>query len=71
MKVRVGSRYVFDPCFLDHVDSRTKAKKGDIVRVVNMPGCPKANTFGHCYIETLDGEFLGMVSTNSLRKVTK
>ena len=39
---------------------------GDTVRVVNMPGCPKCNTMEHAHIETLDGDFAGLVNTHSL-----
>jgi hypothetical protein len=31
-------------------------------------GCPKPNTMGHCFVETLDGKFIGLVSTASLTK---
>lgn len=71
MKVRVGSKYVFNPVPLDRFDSRSKATLGEVVRVVNVPGAPKANVMGHCHIESLDGTFLGMVLTNSLVPVPK
>jgi hypothetical protein len=67
MKVRVNQKLVYVPNGLDTIDARTNLKKGDLVKVINMPGCPKANTMGHCYVghpET--GEFIGLVSTNSL-----
>ena len=67
-RVRVNSLYVFRPVPLDQFDSRTDAKPGDRVRVVNLRGAPKANTMGHCHIESLDGTFLGMVHVNSLKK---
>lgn len=67
MKVRANATYRYSPCILDsHLDPKSDAKSGDIVRVVNLPMAPKANTMGQCHIETLDGKFLGMVSTNSL-----
>jgi hypothetical protein len=43
-------------------------KKGDTVTVVNLPGCPRANTMGMCHVAR-DGKFAGMVMTNSLVKV--
>jgi hypothetical protein len=53
---------------IDRFDGRVDAKDGDQVRVINLPGAPKANTMGHCYIETIEGRFLGLVCTNSLHK---
>jgi hypothetical protein len=65
MKVRVGSFYYYSPNLLDRCDGRTDLVEGDFVKVVNLPGCPKANTMGHCYVEK-QGRFAGMVHTNSL-----
>jgi hypothetical protein len=67
MKVRVNQKLVFVPNMLDQIDGRTNLKKGDLVKVINLPGCPKANTMGHCYVgHPITGEFIGMVSCNSL-----
>lgn len=66
-KVRAGSEYYFDPVGIDRFDAKTTLKKGDKVKVVNLPGCPKANTMGHCHV-TKDGEFAGLVHVNSLTK---
>ena len=67
MKVRVGQVLVYHPNMLDAIDGRTNLKSGDVVKVINLPGCPKANTMGHCYVgDRKTGEFIGMVSTNSL-----
>jgi hypothetical protein len=66
MKVRAGSEYFYHPNILDLIDGRTCLKSGDVVRVVNLPGCPKANTMGHAHIESITGEFVGLVHTNSL-----
>lgn len=72
-KVVVGRRYRYVPVMLDKMD--WDIPEGTIVRVVNQHGCPPANTMGHCYIETLEGKFIGLVCTNSLvpieRKVLK
>jgi hypothetical protein len=65
MKVRANSEYIFYPNMLDRYDGRTSLVPGDLVRVVNLPGCPKANTMGHAHVN-LDGKFAGLVSTNSL-----
>lgn len=67
-RVRVNSIYTFEPVGIDTWDPKSAAQHGDRVRVVNKYGCPPANTMGHCYIETLDGKFLGLVLTNSLVK---
>ena len=66
MKVRAGQVLIYHPNLLDIVDGRTSLKSGDRVRVVNLPGCPRANTMNHCHVETLDGKFAGLVHTNSL-----
>ena len=71
-KVRVGSMYSYDPVLMDMLHPPFgNPDKGDIVRVVNKHGCPKANTMGMCYIEDGHGKFLGMVCTNSLVHATK
>ena len=70
MRVRVKSKYVFHPVSFDVLFSAAPtAVAGQIVRVINLHGAPKANTMNHCYIESLDGKFLGLVHTNSLEAV--
>ena len=67
MKVRAGSVYIYHPNMLDSSDARTTLRSGDAVRVVNLHGCPKANTMGHCHVEDVNtGEFIGLVHCNSL-----
>ena len=67
MKVRAGTVYVYHANLLDTIDARTGLKSGDVVRVVNLPGCPKANTMGHCHVVDPDtGAFIGLVHCNSL-----
>jgi hypothetical protein len=44
-----------------------KVRKGDVVRVVNLYGCPKANTMGHAHVEHLDGTFGGLVCSKSIK----
>src|SRR5437660_1442061 len=68
-RVRVGNLYRFEPVFLDQIDARTNLKPGAIVRVVNLPSAPPANTMRHCHVATPDGEFIGLVHTNSLQPV--
>lgn len=65
MKVRVNKFYYYVPVLLDICDGRTNLKKGDRVQVVNLPGCPKANTMNHCHVNK-DGVFAGLVCCNSL-----
>ena len=64
MKVHVNSLYRFDPVPMD-MHTRN-VEENDIVRVINLYGCPKANTMGQCYIQHLGGEFIQMVCVNSL-----
>lgn len=68
MRVRVGSLYVYQPNGFDVVLPKTDLKAGTKVRVIQLPNAPKANTMGHCYVETIAGEFKGLVSTSSLEK---
>jgi hypothetical protein len=68
-RVRVGSEYTYQPAgLLDRCSPASTAQAGQRVRVVNLRGCPPANTMGHCHIEDLDGNLLGLVSTHSLQK---
>jgi len=69
MKVRAGSEYIYYPNLLDKIDGRTGLVPGDIVTVVNLPGCPRANTMGHAHVNH-SGKFAGLVSTNSLHKLS-
>lgn len=69
MKVRAGITYIYYPNLMDRCDARTKLIPGDMVKVVNLHGCPPANTMGQAYVN-LDGKFAGMVSTNSLYPLT-
>lgn len=65
--VRVGAKYRFEPVMLDILHPPYNVCRGDIVRVLNLPECPRANTMGHCHMEHLDGAFGGLVCTNSLQ----
>lgn len=69
-KVRAGSIYTFHPVMMDVVWSQHhQASDGQLVRVINLPGAPKAKTMGQCHIEDASTrDFLGMVSIHSLRK---
>ena len=78
-RVRVNACYYFDPCLFDKLngDSTKLFKRGDKVRVINLHGCPPANTMGMCYIVPADatkddrGRWsadFAMVMTSSLEK---
>ena len=67
MKVRVGQILYYVPTLLDRYDGRTGLKEGALVKVINVHGCPPANTMGHCYVGEPDtGKFIGLVCCNSL-----
>lgn len=65
MRVQAGRSYIFYPNLLDRIDGRTGLVPGSIVKVVNLPGCPPANTMQHAHVE-YNGQFVGLVHTNSL-----
>jgi hypothetical protein len=67
-RVRAGGLYRYNPVAIDRFHRPHNINDGDIVRVVNLPGCPRANTMGHAHVEHLDGTFGGLVCTNSLTK---
>jgi hypothetical protein len=68
MRVKVNSLYRFEPVLMDR-DTRN-VETNDIVRVINLYGCPPANTMGQAYIQHLGGEFIQMVCTGSLVPLT-
>lgn len=68
MHVRANQEYIFYPNLLDRNDGRTNLVPGSIVKVVNLPGCPKANTMQHAHVE-FEGRFVGLVHTNSLHSM--
>ena len=69
-RVRVGKVYRYEPVGMDIYDPASRAKRGELVKVVNQYGCPPANTMGHCYI-AVAGQFAGLVLTNSLQEVQR
>jgi len=69
MFVRVGGLYQYDPNAWDKLRpcQGNQLQPGDIVKVINLPGAPKANTMGQCYVANPEtGKFICMVSTGSL-----
>ena len=68
-RVKAGCVYYFVPNLLDRIDGRTDLNHGDKVRVVNLPGCPKANTMAHYHVADPEtGRFIGLVHVNSLHR---
>ena len=71
--VKANSCYIFNPTGYDVFDPKTTLQKGEIVRVVNLPGCPRANTMRHCHVQAKNNkgewEFAGLVLTASLDKL--
>ena len=65
-KVRAGASYIYQPVWFDKANPPFGARPGDLVTVVNLHGCPKANTMGMCHINDATGKFAGHVCTNSL-----
>lgn len=70
-KVRANSLYTYSANGYDLWDPKSTATEGQTVRVVNLPGCPPANTMGCCHVQDLGGTFLGLVCTSSLTKAAK
>ena len=68
-RVRVNCLYRYEPVMLDKLHPPYNVRPGDVVRVVNLPGCPRANTMGHCHVQHRNGDFGGLVCTNSLVSV--
>lgn len=68
MRVRVGSKYRYEPVPIDRFHKVNSLVPGQIVKVINLRSAPKANTMNHCHVEDLDGRFMGMVCCNSLVK---
>lgn len=74
MKVKANSTYIYHANGWDRIfpTSTNQLKNGMLVRVINLPSAPKANTMGQCYVaDPKSGKFLSMVSTGSLYKVSE
>lgn len=72
MRVNVNSIYRYNPNGWDTLRpcQGNKLVHGQIVRVINLPMAPKANTMGQCYVaEPITREFICMVSTGSLELI--
>ncbi len=66
-KVRAGARYIYKPVMMDICNPPYDLEAGEVVTVVNLHGCPKANTMGMCHVLKANGKFGGLVCTNSLQ----
>lgn len=61
--------YMLEPAgLMDRTDARVTAYAGEEVQVIQPPGTPRNGTFGMTYVQTVDGDFIGLVSKNSLRR---
>ena len=67
-RVIVGTVYRFHPMETDRMmPEHYDCVPGQLVRVVNLPHCPVANTLGQCHVADAEsGVLLGMVATASL-----
>ena len=72
MRVKVNSIYRFEANGWDTFDAKHGGylKNGDLVKVVNLYGCPPANTMGQCYVRLVgdSSKQFAMVSTGSLSR---
>ena len=68
MNVRANTQYIYYPNLLDMIDGRTGLVPGSIVTVMNLPGCPPANTMQHAHVY-YNGKFAGLVHVNSLHSL--
>jgi hypothetical protein len=53
---------------MDRTDKRVTAFAGREVQMIQPVGCPKNGTFGMVYTQTVEGDFIGLVSKASLVK---
>jgi len=70
MRVKVGSLYTYSPVGFDRVRPCTgnTLELDQIVRVINLPSAPSANTMSHCYVaDPYTCKFICLVSTSSLK----
>jgi hypothetical protein len=66
-KLSTNKIYIYDPVGVDIFDPPVNIKKGDKVKVVNLPGCPPSGTMNHAHVEhAKNGKFAGLVHINSL-----
>ena len=72
MKDEENAVYIYNPAGADLWDARTNLQEGEQVRVINLPGCPRANVMGHAHVAHPEtGRFIGLVLTASLDTVAE
>jgi len=73
MRVRANNLYRYEKNGFDrfHPTPQNNLLEGQIVKVINLPSAPKANTMGQCYVaDAITGKFICMVATASLNLPT-
>ena len=71
MRVRVNAKYRYNPIAWDvfRPCQGNTLQPGQIVKVINLPSAPPANTMGQAYVaDPQTGKFICMVSTSSLER---
>lgn len=62
--------YMFEATGLDIYDRRENTpENGKLVVKCQPRGCPTNGMMGHCFVEDLEGNFIGLVCVGSLKKV--
>jgi len=68
-KPRKGSVWTFKASGWDICDRKSNTPaNGTKVRVCTPYGCPPIGAMGHCFVESLEGKFIGLVAIASLVK---
>ena len=67
MTIKAAVHKLVPAGLLDLTDERVTRHAGALVQIVQPPGCPRNGTFGMVYVQTLDGEFIGLVNKASLQ----
>ena len=63
-----NKKYIYDPVPLDLFDPCTELKGGEVVTLVNLPGCPPIGTMSHAHVYYKD-KLAGLVHVNSLKEI--
>jgi hypothetical protein len=56
---------------MDRTDARVMRHAGMEVHVIQPPGTPKNGTMGMTYVQTVGGDFIGLVSKSSLVRTNR
>lgn len=56
---------------LDITDPRVVQHEGTEVQIIQPHGCPRNGTFGQVYVQTVEGDFIGLVNKASLVKTDR